>query len=238
MILIVALATGVLFAQGQGGGPGAGGPGGGMGMGFRGMGMGAFGGTTTMVKTDKGLFVLRAGVLAEFDLTTLQKVQEMQLFGPAPERPTDMTDQVAMTKYVTDMARRAAPGVLLVKGDSLLLVIGDNFAKISQRTLKVEASASLAAPSAETDAAAGPQIEGAPGTLLVDNTLYLMRSKEILAISVTDGKILTRSILPKELQPAQGGGMGGRAFGGGGGGRGNRGNRGGGQGQDQNPPAN
>ena len=45
----------------------------------------------------------------------------------------------------------------------------------------------------------------APSYLLTGDTLVLMRNTEILSLSISTGKVLQRSALPKELQPAPAG---------------------------------
>lgn len=203
--LLLVLATGILFAQGFGGGM----PGGNS-------------GNTLLVNSPKGLFALRAGVLAKFDAATLKSALVFELFGPMPERPTDNNNRDAMQKYVTELQRRMAPPIMLVKDDALLVVIGDGFARINQDTLKVEATADLSPPGAPVAADAGRGFRNTdivPGYLLVNNTLFLMRGTELLSLSVTDGKILARTPLPKELQPLQlnlpAGGRGNQPAGGG-----------------------
>lgn len=197
--------------------------------------MGGNQGSTIMLHTSKGLFVLRSGVLAKFNTSTLKVDKELSLFGAAPTMPADRTDRTAMQAYMTDMQRRNAPGILLVKDNSLILLVGDGFARINQDTLTVEAAATIA-PEATADTtttapgggAAFRMPTAAPSYLLSENTLFLMRGTEILSINVTDGKTLSRAALPKELQPTAMN-FGGRnnGAGGGGGGRGNRGGGGG-----------
>jgi len=183
-VMMLLLAAGSLLAQGFGGGM----PGGNI-------------GNTLMVNTPKGLFALRSGVLARFNATTLKTEQVFELFGPMPQRPADNNNRDAMQAYFTELQRRNAPPIMLVKDNALLIVIGDGFARLDQDTLKVEATGDLRAPGAGADGRG--RGEGAPGYLLVNNTLFLMRGTEMLSISVTDGKVLTRSPLPKELQPQQ-----------------------------------
>ena len=198
---VLLLATGLLFAQGFN--PGFG---------------GGNAGQTLMVNTAKGLFVLRGGSLAKFDAATLKLAQIFELFGPAPAPPAQNADRDTMTKYYTEMQRRAAPAIMVPKENSLLIVVGDGFAKINQDTLKVEKTADLRAPGAATADAGNRSREGTPGYLVVGDILYLVRNTEMLAISTTDGKV-TRAALPKELQIQQrGGGNNGGARGGGGGG--------------------
>jgi len=204
-VLILLLAAGALLAQGPGGG-----------------GMQVTG-NTLMVTTPKGLFVLRNGVLGKFDPATLKSVMTLELFGPLPAAPA-AGDRDARQAYSTEVQKRMAAPILLVKDNALLIVIGDGLARIDQDTLKSDAL-TLNSPNAPAPTGQFRQ-EGAPGYLLLGNTLYLMRGTEILSIDVANMKILARGPLPKELQPLQfnfGGGFGG-------GGNNNRNNGGGGGG--------
>jgi hypothetical protein len=198
MSMTLLLAAGALFAQGFAGGNG-----------------GATA-TTIMLKTDKGLFALRSGVLIKSDVATLKQNAELQLLGPAPTMPADRTDQAAMQDFRTQMMKRMAPALMFATNDSLIVIIGDGFWRISQDTLTAAANTSLAAPVDPNAPVGRPMAEPAPGYLLDGTTLYLMRAKEEMAINITDGTILARVALPTELQPVAM--PGGRRPGGGGGG--------------------
>lgn len=195
-------------------------------------------GGALMVNTPKGIYALRGGVLAHIDVATLKADKEMLLFDKMPAPPADGADNATRMAYFAEIQKRNAPALLLVKDNSLLIVIGDGFARVNQDTLKSEASASLKDPNEAPDPNQGRFVrqEPAPGYLLVGNTLFLMRSKEMMAINITDGKIITRAPLPADLQPVQ---YTGRGNGGGGGrGPGGGGNGGGGANPPANPPAN
>ena len=162
-------------------------------------------GSTQMVYSSHGLFVLRTGVLAKYDPQTLQEVQVFELFGPAPESPEDSTDRAGQQAYFAEMPRRMAPALMLTHEDSLLIIVGNGFARIDQETLKVEATADLTMP----EEGEGPEFgrvlrraEPVPTYLLVGDTIYLTRSQEILALGVTEGEILGRTPLPEEMHPA------------------------------------
>ncbi|MHB9133023.1 MAG: hypothetical protein ACYDBB_18300 [Armatimonadota bacterium] len=217
-------AIGPLFAQGMGGNGGV--------------------GATNMLMTDKGLFVLRSGMLVKYDAAALKQAGEIELFGPAPAAPAENADRAARQKYNAEIARRLAPAIMLVKDNWLLIVIGDGFTRISQDTLKPEATGSLLpekAPAADAAPGAAPgggrgmfgAAEQVSGYLLVDNTLYLARSKELLAVDIMAGKVASRIDLPKGFQLTMLGGFGN--FGGGIRNGGNRG--GGGNNAAGNPPA-
>ena len=197
MTVLLLLAAGALFAQGFTGGNGG------------------AASTTIMLKTDKAVFALRTGVLVKNDATTLKQLAELQLFGTAPVKPTDPTDQTAMQDYRTQMMKRLAPALMFATKDSLIVIIGDGFWRISQDTLTAAVTTSLAVPGEPATPAARPGAEPVPGYILDGTTLYLMRAKEELSINITDGTILARVALPDELQPVNLGG--GRRNGGGGG---------------------
>jgi len=152
-----------------------------------------------MAYTPNGLFALRSGVLVKFNAATLQQEQIFELFGKVPTPPA-ANDAAARQVYFADMQRRQAPALLIPRENDLLVIIGDGFARINQMTLAVEANADLAAAQPAPNAG-GFRQEPAPGYVMHDNTLYLMRNREILALSITDGKILSRTALPQELQP-------------------------------------
>ena len=187
------------------------------------------GGGTNMVCTDRGLFVLRNGVLAKYDLATLKAPEVFELFGPAPAMPTDATDRTAVQAYQTEMQRRLAPGLLLTHDNSLLVIVGNGFARINQDTLAVEATADLTPPAAATAApGTGRAPEAAPAAQVQGDNLYLARTSEVLALNLKTGAIVGRAAVPEDMLPRSfGGGMGGNRGGGAGGGRGGRGGGGG-----------
>ena len=53
-------------------------------------------GSTQMVCSPHGLFVLRTGVLAKYNTQTLQEAKVFELFGPAPKLPEDSADRAGM----------------------------------------------------------------------------------------------------------------------------------------------
>ncbi len=172
-------------------------------------------GGALMVNTPKGIFALRSGVLARIVPATLKVDKVMQIYGALPEPPGQGSDREAFQKYYAEVAKRNAPAILLVKDGDLLLVTGDIFARINQDTLKVEATANLKDSTETADLnQRGFRQDPAPGYLLVNTTLYLLRAKEIVSVNIADGK-LTRQPLPAQLQPAQVNYMGGGNRGGG-----------------------
>lgn len=196
-VLMLMLAAGAVLAQAPGGG-----------------GMQASG-DTLMVTTPKGLFVLRNGVLAKFDPVTLKSGPVLELFGPMPAPPGQNATREERQAYNNEVQKRMAPPIMLVKDNALLVVIGDGFARIDQDTFKSDAL-DLRNPNAAPAAGRGFRQEGAPGYLLVGDTLYLLRGTELISIDVAKVKLNARGPLPKEMQPIQFniGGFGGNRPGG------------------------
>ncbi|MHB0939025.1 MAG: hypothetical protein ACYDCO_24720 [Armatimonadota bacterium] len=183
-VLMLLLAAGALLAQGPGGG-----------------GMQASG-DTLMVTTPKGLFVLRNGVLGKFDPATLKPLQTMALYGELPAQPANNADREAWRVYNAEIQKRMAPPLLLEKDSSLIIVIGDDFARIDQETLEFQ-TLDLRGPNAPAPAGGRGFRQDAPDYLLVKDTLYLMKGTEILSVDIANVKVLARGPLPKELQPLQ-----------------------------------
>lgn len=174
-------------------------------------------GGTAAVNTPKGLFMLRGGVLGKINTATMKVEKEMALFGAMPAAPAEGADNAARMAYFAELGKRNAPALLLVKDNSLLVIIGDGFARINQDTLTTEKPLSLKDPNEVVDPnQRGFRQEPVPGYTMVGDTLFLIRSKEAMAIDVKEGKIITRAPLPADMQPAQNNYRGGGGPGGGG----------------------
>lgn len=202
---LLVVSTLCVLAQGPGGGRSSGGS------------------DTLMVNTPKGLFVLRGGALARFDMITLKQLGVLELLGAMPAPPADQNDRNAMMVWYGEFNKRRAPAVIIPKDNSLLIILGEDFVRISQDTLAVEAQASLAAPKKEGDAPQqGFRMPQTPGTLLVGDLLYVINGTEIISINTLNGKIIQRKDVPKEMLPVQ---MPNNTRGGGNNGGGNRGGK-------------
>jgi len=169
-----------------------------------------------MEATQNGLFMLRAGVLVRFDPVTLKQTGvPIELFGKAPEQPKiadKLGDQeiAALQKWQQEMAKRTGPTAVLTKDDLLLIVIGDTFFKVSQKTGVTELTTDLAVkedPAAPAAMAARPTITRnsnqvtAPTLKLNGNILYIYRNEQLISVNTTDGKVMGRGQLPKEMTP-------------------------------------
>ena len=186
-----------------------------------------------MEVTPQGVFVLRAGILAKFDPQTLTPQGTLELFAPVPAQPTmpqnpTAQDRQVMRDWMMAMMPRMAPAIMLLNGDMLLIVQGNNFFRVNQQTLKLEAAqTALAKPDANNPR---QMMMAKPELRLVDNTLYILMDDQLVSVNIGDGAVLSRGVLPKEMMaqmqmPA--GMMGGGAAGAGrgaGAGRAGRGN--------------
>ena len=59
-------------------------------------------------------------------MTTLKALPVLELFGPAPAMPQGAAaqDRQAMQTYMTAMAQRNAPAIMVPSEDSLLIIVG------------------------------------------------------------------------------------------------------------------
>ncbi len=175
---------------------------------------------TAVVSTPKGIFTLRGGVLAKMNTASMKADKEMALFGAVQTPPAEGADNATRMAYYAELSKRNAPALLLVKDNSLLVIIGDGYARISQDTLTTEKAISIKDPNEPAADAnqRGFRQDPVPGYVVVGDTLFLIRAREALSINTKDTAIITRAPLPASLQPAQN--TPGRGPGGGG----NRGN--------------
>lgn len=147
--------------------------------------------------TPAGVFLLYHGVLARFDPQLAQPTVSLALFGPMPEQPQlqPNMDRDAMVIWQRERMKRMMPGAMIVDGEALLIVCGDTFFRVQQRTLVVETKRDLA-PRNERDLRAN---RAAPLLKLNGDTLYLMRTNELLALQAKTGEAIGQVPLPKEM---------------------------------------
>lgn len=159
-----------------------------------------------MLGTEQGLFVLKSGTLAKLDPATLMPAMPpFELFGAMPAQPAG-GDQEAWQAYMKAMLQRTAPALLIPHGKDLLVVIGENFARIDQETFGLAVGVSFAREGAEQPMVFRP--EPVPQYVVLGDVLYLLRDTETIAINIEDGKLLARTPLPPSMQirPATAGG--------------------------------
>lgn len=193
-----------------------------------------------MTITANGLFVLRAGVVAKFDLATMKPQGTLELFGPLgvqpvlPATPTDQ-DRQAQFAWLRDYFTRMAPATVLAKDDVLLIVQDNSFFRVNQKTMQMDAIQTELVKPVNGNAMRGAMMNMTKATVqLLDKTLYILTGTNLISLNAEDGTILNRSELPKELTPAMPnfagmGGMGGLGRQGGAGGRQGGGRQGGGR---------
>lgn len=158
------------------------------------------------VATPSGLFLFSAGTLTRFEAKLQDPYVTLPLLGLMPEQPrpdanaNEQQQRQALQKYTQEIARRSMPGAMTASGDALLLVFGDTFYRINQRTLVIEAKTDLRAKPEGDDANRitwrMPPVLAQHGELL-----YIIRGTELLAVNSTTGELLGRHAMPKELLP-------------------------------------
>ncbi|MHB0938672.1 MAG: hypothetical protein ACYC6A_19935 [Armatimonadota bacterium] len=146
--------------------------------------------------TPHGICVLRNGVLALLDAQTLKPKIVRDLFPPAaPPAPK------APFAAAADMpaVERMYPASLLLQGDDLLVLIGDHLFRVDTATLKLRYDADLTGPLGKA-ANRWRELIAPPTLELKGDTLYIVRTTQICAVNVRDGKLLKTTLLPPPLQ--------------------------------------
>lgn len=146
--------------------------------------------------TPVGVFLLSRGVLARFDAQLAQPTVSLSLFGPMPEQPQPMMDRTVFLNWQQETNKRTLPGAMVVDGDALLIVSGDTFFRVNQRTLVIEAKQTLA-PRNDLDMRMN---HTTPMLKLHETTLYLLRGNEMIALQAKTGENIGRVLLPKDMQ--------------------------------------
>jgi hypothetical protein len=212
---------------------------------------------TTMVLTDAGIFLYKAGTLAKLDYLTLAEQKKVSLFGAMPEKPAapaqpaaggggnggfmQQFQDPATQKYMAEITKRLAPPAIITTDESMFFVIGDSFFKVNQQTLAVNLQASLAKkvdPNQPAQPNGGARLgnfnvgratqSGAPVAKIKDDVMIILKQDEILLVDTLTGKVSLRNTLPKEFLAPVAFGQGGRGQGGFGAQGGGRGQGGGG----------
>lgn len=158
---------------------------------------------TQILQTAKALFVLRGGVLAKYDATTLDMQTMVELFGPMPALPAGENGGAAdKQRWLLEQAKRLMPAAMLQTGNDLLLVISEQFFRVDTATLKLKVKATLAPDGdlAQNIARRLLSTFAVPALELHDTTLYIAHGDQLLSVNINDGKILATGALPAQMQ--------------------------------------
>lgn len=152
---------------------------------------------TAVEITPNGLFVLAEGVLARYS-PDLEQRATLQLLPPLP--PAEGKDgRQAQQKWLNERALRSAPAAMLPAGDMLYIVYAGNLFRVNQHTLQMEKTPLDPLPGADfrlvVTALSSPVLK------LQEDTLYIIRQYDLIAVDVKTGAVLKRADLPKEMAP-------------------------------------
>lgn len=185
--------------------------------------------------TDQGLFIIGSGVVAKYDVKTLNPLGSLRLLDP-PVRPNmkyNGTMPMATTnvmpapqpgavvdnmpafdwmKYSKDNLRFSAVPVVIVDGKDLIIIMADKFFRVGMEKVNLIATTEMVvkkdANGATTEVNTGGEV---PTVQLVDNILYVMRGGNLWSLNAADGKELGQTKIPVDLNGniKFGGGIGG-----------------------------
>ncbi len=138
--------------------------------------------------TADAVYVLRNGALAKLDPKTLEPVKVKALFGPV----VNIADEASLeTKAAAsiDRAQRTLPVVLLMQGNDLLIISGDDFFRVNADTLEINKQAQLTDVADDARAKRMGQLVswGQPQVLSTPHGLLLTRGSEYLLVNPQDG---------------------------------------------------
>ncbi len=150
-----------------------------------------------MVTTPAEVFVARQGMLAKYDARTLEPLGVVELFGPLPA-----ADHADHPLARLDWLRRSVPGAMLAEDEELLIVIGEHYFRVNRATLAVQARASLFQAQALAPAERLLAVLAPPVLALQEETLYVTRGNQLMAVNRRDGAVRAVGALP-DLQPAK-----------------------------------
>jgi len=145
-----------------------------------------------VVTADKdSLYVSRNGLVARFDAVTLEQKAMRDLL-PAPELAEhELTAEEQSKAPQADFQQRSQPLSILPQGQELIaLSQGAGFFRLNADTL-------------ETKAQAAQQMYPQPlipsQCLLVENALFAVSGKKIMAVNAVDGTLIKAADLPDKL---------------------------------------
>ena len=151
-----------------------------------------------------GVYVLRCGALAKLDPRTLEQLKVTELYG-AVAPPAAPADPAELQATGIKRAQRLLPPAMLMQGNELLIVQGDDFFQVNMATLAVTKHGSLAQVTG--DARTKELIAlGAPKLQPTKHGVLITRGKECFLLNPATGtcralplpESLTRTLSTRE----------------------------------------
>lgn len=156
-----------------------------------------------MLVTPQGLLVLKGGVLLRLDPATLEQRQLLELFGPLPIIPLGAVTPEQRQQAALGLLPRYYPAVMVPVQDDVLIVIGDAYFRVHATDLTIAAQSRFDQPFAQ-NADNLRNLLDTPTALVHEQSLYLTRGNQVLAINIADGKAQAVGNLPWQMQPLTG----------------------------------
>ena len=157
-----------------------------------------------LVVNDDGVFVLREGVLAKFDLKTLASQGDpLKLYGPIAklENPDQATDAEVIA-YNVDHLKRQLPATMFAYDHDLFIVIGDDLFRIDTQkfTLTEQTALLTTPPEKQIDRLVTLFQRGEQAVSHLGTQIYLSDSNQVTSVDGLTGKVETKP-LPKIVTP-------------------------------------
>jgi hypothetical protein len=151
----------------------------------------------------KYVYLLRNGMVAQYDGLAPQPVKQLQLYGPLPAPPAADAPLADRVKYGLQVGKRMAVATMLLHGDDLLVVTNDTVFCVDALTLKTKTTTSLTlADQPQPPIRYQMAISNAPTVQVAGHVAYILQGNDqLIAVDLLAGTVLGRGKLPDAMTP-------------------------------------
>ena len=156
---------------------------------------------TAIASGPKYVYLLRNGVVVQYDGTTQEPVNQLALYGTAPATPAADAPLADRLKYAMDAVKRLEAATMLVHEDYLVIVTADMVFCLDATSLKPISAASLALPG-QVQRIQQAAITTAPVAQVAGHIAYVMQANDrVISVDFLTGTVLGRGKLPPAMTP-------------------------------------
>ena len=161
----------------------------------------------TVAPSKESLFIYRQGILAQYDINTLQLRNTLSLYGVLPvlANPQQATDDEKMAINIA-RARRLMPAMLTVIGTHVNILVGDDYFSVDSGDLTIIKQGQVVNTDEGDlrDRIDYLAVRGQPVLTAIGEIFYLVDGQQIFSINCDSGEVKTKdlpALLARTLQP-------------------------------------